>query len=93
MSSFVFFFYPFQTLLHPQILTDMILSPKMQSELVFYKDYVVDVYFFTACIKLHHLHQLEKKKILHGILHLAKGELESQLFQQKVKPGYSQAKN
>lgn len=43
----------------------MILSPKNTTKTFFFfcneNYYVADLYFFSACIKLYRLHQLEKK--------------------------------
>lgn len=70
----------------------MTLSTKMQPKHFFCKDYIVDVHFLTACIKMHQSYQLEKNTYVEYVF--GKGRIgKSKLLQQKVKPGYSQSQN
>lgn len=56
------FFYPFQTFLLSTKTNGHDFESKNAIKTVFYKDYLVDIYFFfTACIKLHQLYRLGKK--------------------------------
>lgn len=84
-----FFFTLFKAFDNLQVVTKMILSPKIQlNHFFFFKEnyYVADLYFFTACIKLYRLHQLEKKMHRKSKLYVFgnKGKIgNSKLLQQK----------